>query len=137
VIQFLHLFRMGLEGSLLIVLTPYGWALLVTAWISGNRAVESRTWPRATWGFLAWPLLLSIACTAWGQANRNEVGAPVPEGPQIVLYSLLALYFAVAMALVYFNRRARPATTAVLSLGSFPVLGCAFIAAMAVTGKWL
>jgi len=137
VIQILHLFRMGLEGSLLALITPYGWALLVIAWIGGNRAIQSKNWPRATWWFLAWPLFMSVACSAWGQAHWNEPGAPEPEGPLIVLYCLVALYLAVSIALVYFNRRTRPATAAVLALGSFPLLGCAFTAAMAVTGRWL
>jgi hypothetical protein len=128
---------MGLEGTLLVLWTPYGWALLVIAGISGNRAIRSKNWPPSTWWFLVWPLLMSVVCISWGQAHWNEPGAPAVEGPLIVLYSLTALYLAVATILVYFNRRTRPATAAVLSLGSFPLMGCAFISAMAVTGSWL
>ena len=121
----------------MVLMTPIGWGLLALAWFTGINAIRDKNWSYLTWCILAWPLIMSFVCIAWAQKYRRNPGDPGADEPMLVLSLLLLLYVAVSFAIIYFNRPARAATTTVLSLGSFPFLGCFFVASMAITGSWL
>jgi hypothetical protein len=135
--QFLRMFQWGFEGSLFVLMTPIGWGLIVLAMITGWVAVLDKKWPVQTWCFLAWPLLMSILVIAWGQANWHEPGQSASDPKSRILMCFMGVYLLGAGVAIYFNRRGRAATTAVLSLGSFLFLGCTMVSAMAITGNWL
>ena len=127
----------GASCSLLVLLSPIGWVLLVLAWFTGRRAVRSKNWPLLTWCVIAWPLIMSLVCIGWANQHRRNSNDPDADGPLLTLNLLILLYVVGSLAIVYFNRPARAATTAVLSLGSFLFFGCAFAGSMAITGLWL
>lgn len=127
----------GSQCSLLILISPIGWGLLTLAWIMGNRAKRDKCWPLPTWCALAWPLTMSFVCVAWAQKNQRNPGDPGADRPMTVLNFLMLLYLVGFIAIIHFNRPARAATTAVLSLGSFLFLGCSLVSSMAITGMRL
>jgi hypothetical protein len=135
--EYLWLLGQGVEFSLLVLISPYGWGLLVLAWFTGSRAVRDKSYTLPTWCVLAWPMIMSFICIAWAQKHQRNPGDPGAEGPMMALNLLLLLYVAGSLAIIYFKRPARAATTALLSLGSFLFLGCSFVAAQAITGNWL
>jgi hypothetical protein len=135
--SFLWLWTQGLECSFLVLMSPVGWGLILITMVCGHLALRDKRWPSATWLHLAWPLLMTGVCCGWGQANEHAPGGPDSPGPLRVLEGLLALYVAGSGAIISVNRQARAATAAVLSIGAIPVLGCAFVASMAITGSWL
>jgi hypothetical protein len=131
------MFGLGCQCTFLIALSPWGWGLVPLAVITGRRALLRKQWPPATWAFLLWPLMMSVAIIAWGQTHWHDFKDPESSNATTGLDLLMVLYLAGALAGIYFNRESRAATTTVLSLGSLQFLGCAFVAGMAVTGTWL
>lgn len=135
--QFLMMLSWGLECSAPLLATPIGWLLAFAALTNGFHAIRNRTWPIETWLFLAWPILMSVISIVWGMMHWADRNTPTSSESTTVLSLFLGLYVLGALLSIYINKRARAATAAVLSLGSFSFFGCAFVAGMAVTGDWL
>ena len=135
--EFIWLLGQGTECSLLVLIGPIGWVLVILAFVTGSRAIRAKRWPLQTWCVLAWPLIMSFVCIAWALKHRRNSGDPGAEGPMLVLNLLVLLYVVGCCSIIYFSRPVRAATTAVLSMGSFLFLGCSFVGSMAITGLWL
>jgi len=133
--QLLWMFGQGLECSILVVLSPYGWGLMILAFFANRRAKKLDRWPYPTWLFLAWPFFMSLAVIAWGRTHWCEGGSD-PE-LQVPLRWIDFICLLGSALCILLNRNARSATVVVLSLGTIPYLGCSFLATMAVTGLWL
>jgi hypothetical protein len=127
----------GLECSLLVLMHPIGWALAALAIIASARANINGTWSHWAWLWLAWPVLMAVLTLVWGQTHwcdPEHRNLPVSTTP---LHVILAIYVVGCLLGIVLTRKARGATIAVLSFGSFFFLGCYFVATMAVTGLWL
>lgn len=135
--SFFWLLAQGWQLSLLFLISPLGWALIILAFFTGRHAYRNKNWPATTWLHLAWPLLISMVCCAYAMRNTRIQGSPADDAAVNTLYWLMGLYLAGAVAVIAINRKSRAATTAVFSLGAFPVLGCGAVATMSITGAWL
>lgn len=127
----------GFQCSFLVLLHPIGWALAALAIIAAVRANMNGTWSHWAWLWLAWPLLMAVVTLAWGMNHWYDPEHRDPRGSTTPLNVILAIYLVGFLLGILLTRKARAATIAVLSFGSFYLLGCYFVASMAVTGLWL
>ena len=127
----------GAECTEIVLMTPLGYALAILAIGCGVVAATRRAWPPHTWLFLGWPVIMCAVVSLWGHFHWADSATPALKHPELLLNSWLGIHFLGSLVLIYFHKSGRPATACVLALGSFWVLGCAFVAGMAVTASWL
>ena len=77
---------LGLECSVLILLTPVGWALAAVLIIAAVRTNIKGTWSHWAWLWLAWPVLLAVVTLLWGATHWCDPEHRDPPGSTTPLY---------------------------------------------------